>query len=55
MYVQESTVTVGDAPQDEKKYYMATCPKCGGRGGSYDSEGDWHVCQECGGSGQVNY
>jgi hypothetical protein len=32
---------------------LATCPRCGGRGGSYDSEGNWIKCIPCDGTGQV--
>lgn len=34
---------------------MPTCTTCGGRGGSYDSQGNWIKCQTCGGSGQTNF
>lgn len=34
---------------------MPTCTSCGGRGGTYDGQGNWIKCQGCGGSGQTNY
>lgn len=40
---------------DDFKIVMFTCPTCGGRGGTFDFQGNWIVCQTCGGSGQVNY
>lgn len=40
---------------DDVKIVMSTCSACGGRGGTYDSQGNWIKCQTCGGSGQVNY
>ena len=53
MDIQENTAPIGDEPRDQKTYQMATCPDCGGRGGSYDSEGNWYKCIPCDGTGQV--
>jgi DnaJ-class molecular chaperone len=54
MDVHESTVPIGDEPRDKKMYLMPTCPDCGGRGGEYDSEGNWYKCHKCNGTGQVD-
>jgi DnaJ-class molecular chaperone len=54
MDFQENTFHVGDNMQDEKTFHMATCPDCGGTGGSYDDEGNWYKCYRCNGTGQVD-
>lgn len=53
MEIQEHRTPIGDEARDMKIYHMATCPRCGGRGGTYDSQGNWIECGPCGGTGQV--
>jgi len=55
MEMPKSKEPIGDEPSEKRMYLMPTCEACGGRGGTYDSEGNWIKCQTCGGSGQTNY
>lgn len=54
MDIRENVAPIGDESPDKKPYQMATCPDCGGSGGSYDSEGNWYKCYRCNGTGQVD-
>jgi len=54
MDIREQRVPIGDESRDNKTYHMATCPDCGGRGGTFDDDGNWHKCYKCNGTGQVD-
>jgi DnaJ-class molecular chaperone len=54
MDIQERREKIGDEPTDTKKYYMATCPDCGGRGHHTDDDNNQHKCYRCNGTGQVD-
>jgi len=52
---REQTTPIGDEPREEKTYRMdSVCPNCGGRGGTYDSQGNPLTCWRCNGTGRVD-
>lgn len=54
MDIREHAEPIGDQPRDDKKYHMATCPNCGGRGYIFDSMGNRYDCTRCDATGQVD-
>jgi predicted RNA-binding Zn-ribbon protein involved in translation (DUF1610 family) len=55
MDLQKDEITIGDNMSDARTSTLYTCPTCGGRGGGYDSEGNWYECDGgCHGTGQID-
>jgi DnaJ-class molecular chaperone len=54
MNLHNNPTTTSAEPLQSKMHSRYTCGSCGGRGGTFDDEGNYYKCMNCDGSGEVN-